>query len=96
MPEIVTMRKEIWAHIPSRDHHATQIYTHGHDQMQLMARGKVAYKHHKGHQSETEWGAYWELVDQDEAKGKAIKIKKLHIIVVSNSFCLSFHGMGLE
>ena len=69
----------MWAHIPERDHYPIQIYTHGHDQMQLMARGKVAYKHHVGHESESEWAAYYVLVELDGA----IKFKKIHIIVVS-------------
>ena len=69
----------MFAHIPDRDHYPIQIYTHGHDQMQLMARGKVEYRHHAGHETDSEWAAYYELIEEDGQ----IKFKKIHIIVVS-------------
>ena len=69
----------MFSHIPDRDHVPLQIYTHGHDQLQLMTRGKVTYKHHFGDDTEAEWAAYYELLQ----KGAELKFKKIHIIVVS-------------
>ena len=69
----------MFAHIPDRDHYPYQIYTHGHDQMQLMARGFVKHKHHYGHEADSDWAAWYELVKEDEQ----IKMKKCHIIAVS-------------
>ncbi|KAG7007843.1 snare complex subunit [Physcia stellaris] len=77
--EIIGLRKAMFAHIPDRDHYPYQIYTHGHDQMQLMARGYVKHKHHYGHEAEQDWAAWYELVKEDEQ----IKMKKCHIIVDS-------------
>lgn len=76
------MRRAFWAHIPKRDHYPIQIYTHGHDQIQLMRRGKTQYKHHLGHETETEWAAYYELVRDQEGH---LRFKKIHIIAVSLS-----------
>lgn len=71
----------MFAHIPDRDHYPYQIYTHGHDQMQLMARGYVVHKHHYGHESGSDWAAYYELAKEDEQ----VKMKKCHIIFVGLS-----------
>lgn len=77
------MRRGLWSHVPERDHTPLQIFTHGHDQLQLMARGYVKYGHHMGHATETEWACYYQLEKDDKGE---LKMKKVHIIVVSNTF----------
>ena len=56
------MRKALFAHIPDRDHDPIQIYTHGDDEMDLMVQGDVKYRHHYGHETDTEWAARYRLV----------------------------------
>lgn len=74
------MRRGLWSHIPTRDHTPHQIYTHGSDQLQLMARGHIKYKHHMGHEKDTEWAAYYDLKKDENGD---VKFQKIHIIVVS-------------
>ncbi|KAG8529707.1 uncharacterized protein KY384_005188 [Bacidia gigantensis] len=74
--EISAMRKAMFAHVPQRDHYPTQIFTHGHDQMQLMARGKAKHEHHSGNEKDVEFAAYYQLVD---VEGQ-LKFKTIHII----------------
>ncbi|KAL8846525.1 MAG: hypothetical protein Q9221_008401 [Calogaya cf. arnoldii] len=86
-PEIIALRRGLWSHIPIRDHIPAQIYTHGHDQLQLMSRGTIKYKHHMGHETGSEWAAYYQL-EKDE-KGEP-KFKKIHIIAVSASLWMNY------
>ncbi|KAL8924490.1 MAG: hypothetical protein Q9172_002655 [Xanthocarpia lactea] len=79
--EIINMRRGLFSHIPTRDHTPHQIYTHGSDQLQLMARGHIQYKHHMGHERDTEWGAYYDLKKDENGEPK---FQKIHIIVDSN------------
>ena len=45
-----------------------------------MTRGHIKYKHHMGHEKDTEWAAYYDLKkDENEVP----KFQKIHIIVVS-------------
>lgn len=81
-PEIIEFRKAIWAHVPKRDHYPYAVHTHGHNQVNFIAHGYVAYKHHAGHETATEWAASYELVEDKDTKGE-IRMKKYHIIVVS-------------
>ena len=71
----------MFEHVPKRDHYPTQIYTHGHDQYQLMARGKAKHEHHSGEGKDIDYAAYYELVD---VKGE-IRFKKVHVIAVSSA-----------
>ena len=38
----------MFAHIPERIHNPINIYTHGDDELNLMAHGDVTHKHHYG------------------------------------------------
>ncbi|KAI4093439.1 MAG: hypothetical protein LQ344_002852 [Seirophora lacunosa] len=75
--EIINMRRGLWSHIPTRDHTPHMIYTHGHDQLQLMSRGDTKYKHHMGHETGTEWAAYYQLKKDENGEPK---FRKIHII----------------
>ena len=71
------MRKAMFAGIPKRAHYATQIFTHGHDQMQLMDRGHAKHGDHSGVETDINFAAYFQLVDVEDQ----IKFKKVNIIV---------------
>ena len=73
------MRKKMWEEIPGRDHYPFQIFTHGHDEMELMVRGKAEHQHHSGDQVPHEWAAYYKLVEENGQ----IKFQQIHIILVS-------------
>ena len=72
------MRKALFAHIPHRDHRLVKIYTAGSDQNNLMAHGKVDYKHHHGHTTATDFAGRYVL----EKVGDEIKFKVVQIILV--------------
>ncbi|KAL8748326.1 MAG: hypothetical protein Q9184_007390 [Pyrenodesmia sp. 2 TL-2023] len=78
--EIINLRRGLWSHIPTRDHTPHQIYTHGRDPLQLMARGDIKYKHHMGHETSSEWAAYYQLKMDEHGEPK---FRKIHIIAVS-------------
>ena len=92
-PEILKYRNAIFSHVPKRDHHPHDIFTHGTDQKNLMAFGGVKYDHHLGHSTETKWAARYTLAEEDGQ----LKFKKVHIVVVGpRTRCISMISRGLN
>jgi hypothetical protein len=78
--DIVAMRKALFAHIPHRDHQAVKFFTFGSNQHEVMVEGKVNYKHHHGHETNSEWAARLKIKEE----GGEPKFELLQIIVVSS------------
>ena len=78
--EILALRREVWAHIPHRDHRVLGIFTLGTNDLELMVHGEVHYEHHAGHETMTEWAARASLEKED---GGRVRMKQYQIIIVS-------------
>ncbi|KAL9618246.1 MAG: hypothetical protein Q9160_007016 [Pyrenula sp. 1 TL-2023] len=76
--EIMALRKDIFDKVPHRDHPVMEIYTYGDNDLELMALGKVGYKHHSGEDGgEREWAGHYSL---EKVAGGDLKFKLVKII----------------